>query len=275
MRNFMSLAAISLGAALTVSAPGHAQSVTGAGATFPAPIYSKWADSYSKATGVKVNYQSVGSGAGIKQIKAKTVDFGASDMPLKDEELKADGLMQFPTVIGGVVPVINIKGINPGQVKLTGQALADIYLGKITKWNDPALTAMNPGVPLPDAAIAPVAGKPLPAIIGPDAARGNSPGATRPREAVVGGNRFAALRNRRASRLCARGIFERCLQTGDGHPAECLPPCEPLDKSPGERSLPGARCPLRACPWRLRPALRGSCAGRVRCRSRSSGCFPP
>ena len=135
----------------------QAQDVTGAGATFPAPIYAKWADAYNKATGARINYQSVGSGAGIRQIKAKTVDFGASDMPLKDEELAKDGLVQFPTVIGGVVPVINIKGINPGQVKLTGQALADIYLGKITKWNDPALTALNPGVPLPDAAIAPVA----------------------------------------------------------------------------------------------------------------------
>ena len=131
-----------------------AQDITGAGATFPAPIYAKWADAYNKATGARMNYQSVGSGAGIKQIKAKTVDFGASDMPLKDEDLAKDGLVQFPTVIGGVVPVVNIKGIAPGQIKLTGQVLGDIYLGKITKWNDPALTALNPGVPLPDAAIA-------------------------------------------------------------------------------------------------------------------------
>lgn len=134
-----------------------AQDVTGAGATFPAPIYAKWADAYNKATGARINYQSVGSGAGIRQIKAKTVDFGASDMPLKDDELAKDGLVQFPTVIGGVVPVVNIKGITPGQIKLTGTVLADIYLGKITKWNDAALTALNPGVPLPDAAIAPVA----------------------------------------------------------------------------------------------------------------------
>jgi phosphate transport system substrate-binding protein len=133
-----------------------AQEITGAGATFPAPIYAKWADSYNKATGARINYQSVGSGAGIRQIKAKTVDFGASDMPLKDDELAKDGMIQFPTVIGGVVPVVNIKGIAPGQIKLTGQVLGDIYLGKITKWNDPALTALNPGVPLPDAAIAPV-----------------------------------------------------------------------------------------------------------------------
>ncbi|MCV2370817.1 phosphate ABC transporter substrate-binding protein PstS [Roseateles oligotrophus] len=131
----------------------HAQDVTGAGATFPAPLYAKWADAYNKATGVRINYQSVGSGAGIKQIKAKTVDFGASDMPLKDEDLAKDGLIQFPTVIGGVVPVVNIKGIAPGQLRLTGQVLGDIYLGKIAKWNDAALTALNPGVPLPDAAI--------------------------------------------------------------------------------------------------------------------------
>jgi phosphate transport system substrate-binding protein len=130
-----------------------AQDVTGAGATFPAPIYAKWSDAYNKATGARINYQSVGSGAGIKQIRSKTVDFGASDMPLTDEDLAKDGLIQFPTVIGGVVPVVNIKGIAPGQIKLSGTLLGDIYLGKITKWNDPALTALNPGVPLPDAAI--------------------------------------------------------------------------------------------------------------------------
>jgi phosphate transport system substrate-binding protein len=133
-----------------------AEDVTGAGATFPAPVYAKWADAYHKASGAKVNYQSVGSGAGIKQITAKTVDFGASDMPLKDEELAKNGLVQFPTVIGGVVPVVNIKGIQPGQLKLTGQVLGDIYLGKVTKWNDPAITGLNPGVALPDAPIAPV-----------------------------------------------------------------------------------------------------------------------
>ena len=130
-----------------------AQDVTGAGATFPAPLYAKWADAYNKATGARINYQSVGSGAGLKQIRGKTVDFGASDMPLKDDELAKDGLVQFPTVIGGVVPVVNIVGVAPGQIKLTGQLLGDIYLGKITKWSDAALTAINPGVPLPDAAI--------------------------------------------------------------------------------------------------------------------------
>jgi len=131
-----------------------AQDVTGAGASFPAPVYAKWADAYNKATGARINYQSVGSGAGIKQIKSKTVDFGATDAPLTDEELAKDGMIQFPTVIGGVVPVVNIKGITPGQLRLTGAVLGDIYLGKITKWNDPAITALNPGVSLPDDAIA-------------------------------------------------------------------------------------------------------------------------
>jgi phosphate transport system substrate-binding protein len=143
-------------AALSFSALSFAQDVTGAGATFPAPLYAKWASEYNKATGVKINYQSVGSGAGIKQIDAKTVAFGASDMPLKDEDLSAKGQMQFPTVIGGVVPVINVKGINPGQLKLNGQVLGDIYLGKITKWTDPAIKALNPSLALPDAEIAPV-----------------------------------------------------------------------------------------------------------------------
>ena len=130
-----------------------AADITGAGATFPYPIYAKWAAAYKKQTGVGLNYQSIGSGGGIKQITAKTVDFGASDMPLKPEQLEKDGLMQFPTVIGGAIPTINLKGIKPGQVKLTGPVLADIYLGKIKKWNDPALTSLNPGVALPDQAI--------------------------------------------------------------------------------------------------------------------------
>jgi phosphate transport system substrate-binding protein len=150
------LAAIAGISTLSYSLGAFAQDVTGAGATFPAPLYSKWASDYNKATGVKINYQSVGSGAGIKQIEAKTVDFGATDMPLKDEELKAKGLVQFPTVIGGVVPVINIKGISPGQLKLNGQVLGDIFLGKITKWDDAAIKALNPSLPLPSDAISPV-----------------------------------------------------------------------------------------------------------------------
>jgi len=145
------LAAFAAFGATSVQAQTEA---TGAGASFPAPLYSKWASDYNKATSVRINYQSVGSGAGLKQIEAKTVDFGASDMPLKDEELAAKGLVQFPTVIGGIVPVVNIKGIAPGQLKLNGQVLGDIYLGKITKWNDPAIAALNAGVTLPDAPIA-------------------------------------------------------------------------------------------------------------------------
>jgi phosphate transport system substrate-binding protein len=143
-------------AALALPVAAFAQDITGAGASFPAPLYAKWAADYNKATGVKINYQSVGSGAGLRQIEAKTVDFGASDMPLKDDELKAKNLVQFPTVIGGVVPVINVKGITPGQLRLNGQVLGDIYLGKITKWNDAAIKALNPTLALPDAVIAPV-----------------------------------------------------------------------------------------------------------------------
>lgn len=142
--------------AIALTTVVSAQDVTGAGASFPAPLYSKWAADYNRATNVKINYQSVGSGAGMRQIEAKTVDFGASDVPLKDDELAKKGLVQFPTVIGGVVPVVNIKGITPGQLKLNGQVLGDIYLGKITKWTDPAIKALNPTLALPDNAIAPV-----------------------------------------------------------------------------------------------------------------------
>src|SRR3972149_7397128 len=113
-----------------------AANITGAGAPSPYPVYAKWAEAYKARTGTGVNYQSIGSGGGIKQIKAKTVDFGASDAPLKLEELEKEGLVQFPAVMGGVVPVINIEGIKPGEMKLSGKALADIYLGKIRKWND-------------------------------------------------------------------------------------------------------------------------------------------
>ncbi|MDR6890397.1 MULTISPECIES: phosphate ABC transporter substrate-binding protein PstS [Variovorax] len=156
MKTTFKFAAAGLVAAVFAQVPAFAQDVTGAGASFPAPLYAKWASDFNKSTGVKINYQSVGSGAGLKQIEAKTVDFGASDAPLKDEELQAKGLMQFPTVIGGVIPVVNIPGIKPGELKLNGQVLGDIYLGKITKWNDPAIKALNGSLALPDAAIAPV-----------------------------------------------------------------------------------------------------------------------
>ena len=126
-----------------------AQDITGAGATFPYPIYSKWAEDYKKVTGFSMNYQSIGSGGGIKQIQAKTVDFGASDMPLTKEQLDKDGLMQFPAIVGGVVLVVNIDGIKPGEMKLTGPLAADIFLGKVKTWNDPAIVALNPGLKLP------------------------------------------------------------------------------------------------------------------------------
>jgi len=137
--------------ALTVTTAGaaFAQEITGAGATFPAPIYAKWAEAYQKATGVKMNYQSIGSSGGIRQITAKTVDFGASDAPLSVEQLEKDGLIQFPAVIGGVVPVVNVADVKPGDMRLTGQVLGDIFLGKITKWNDKAIAELNPKLKLP------------------------------------------------------------------------------------------------------------------------------
>jgi phosphate transport system substrate-binding protein len=148
------LKSIVVGAAAVLSlSSAMAADMTGAGATFPYPIYAKWAESYKAATGNGLNYQSVGSGAGIKQIKARTVDFGASDMPLKAEELETEGLMQFPAIMGGVVTVVNVDGITPGQLRLTGPVVADIYLGKITKWNAPEIAALNPGVKLPAADI--------------------------------------------------------------------------------------------------------------------------
>ncbi|HEX5091653.1 MAG TPA: phosphate ABC transporter substrate-binding protein PstS [Burkholderiales bacterium] len=142
-----------LTAAAAFSASALAADITGAGATFPYPIYAKWADAYKKATGVGLNYQSIGSGGGIKQITAKTVQFGASDKPLTSEELAKGGLMQFPTVMGAVVPVYNIKGMAAGAITISGEQLADIYLGKIKRWNDASLKSTNPGVNLPDQAI--------------------------------------------------------------------------------------------------------------------------
>ena len=127
--------------------------ITGAGASFPQPIYVQWAQAYQAASGGRINYQSIGSSGGVKQITAKTVDFGASDSPLKAEDLEKEGLVQFPTVIGGVVPVVNVEGIKPGELKLTGEVLADIYLGSISKWNDPKIAALNEGLKLPDAPI--------------------------------------------------------------------------------------------------------------------------
>ncbi|WP_424195001.1 phosphate ABC transporter substrate-binding protein PstS [Ampullimonas aquatilis] len=141
---------LTVSATVSLFGAANAAEITGAGASFPAPIYAKWADAYQKATSNKVNYQSIGSSGGIKQITAKTVDFGASDMPLKQEELDQKGMAQFPTVIGGVVPVINLPGVQPGELRLTGSLLADIFLGKITKWNDKHIVELNPKAKLPD-----------------------------------------------------------------------------------------------------------------------------
>jgi phosphate transport system substrate-binding protein len=146
------VAAIALvAAAFSGNAP--AVEATGAGSTFVYPVLSKWSADYAKQTGTRINYQSIGSGGGIAQIKAGTVDFGASDKPLPPAELQKAGLAQFPLVIGGVVPVVNIAGVKPGQIRFTGPLLADIFLGRITRWNDPAIAAVNPGLALPDARI--------------------------------------------------------------------------------------------------------------------------
>ena len=152
MRKILVLAAVAAG----IAGSAQAADITGAGATFPFPIYSKWAEAYKKETGTGLNYQSIGSGGGIRQIKAKTVAFGATDAPLQGEDLTKDGLIQFPTVMGGVVPAVNIAGVEPGKLKLSGEIIAQIYLGDIKKWNDPKIVALNAGVTLPDANINPV-----------------------------------------------------------------------------------------------------------------------
>ncbi|MFZ5450075.1 MAG: phosphate ABC transporter substrate-binding protein PstS [Thermodesulfobacteriota bacterium] len=153
MKKLTWLAAVVVGLMAAVGLAQADMTINGAGASFPYPIYSQWAHKYNSLTGVKINYQSIGSGGGIAQIKAKTVDFGGTDEPLKPEALAEAGLVQFPMVIGGVVPVVNIPGVGPGQLKLTGELLADIFLGKITKWDDPAIKALNPQVKLPSQAI--------------------------------------------------------------------------------------------------------------------------
>ena len=140
-------------AGAVLAGAAQAADITGAGATFPYPIYAKWADAYKKATGVGLNYQSIGSGGGIKQITAKTVDFGASDAPMKGEDLEKNGLIQFPAIMGGVVPVYNLKDVKSGELKFTGELLAAIFAGKIKKWNEAPIAQLNPGVKLPDEAI--------------------------------------------------------------------------------------------------------------------------
>jgi len=150
----MTASLVAAAAALCTAYTASAADISGAGATFPYPVYSKWADAYKKETGDSLNYQSIGSGGGIKQIQSKTVTFGASDMPLSAAQLDKDGMVQFPTVMGGVVPVVNLDGIKPGELVIDSDTLANIYLGKITKWNDPALAKLNPSAKLPNQAIA-------------------------------------------------------------------------------------------------------------------------
>ena len=152
MRKLLVLAALAAG----IAGSAQAADITGAGATFPFPIYAKWAEAYKKETGTGLNYQSIGSGGGIRQIKARTVAFGATDAPLKGDDLSKNGLVQFPTVMGGVVPAVNIAGIEPGRLRLSGEIIAQIYLGEIRKWNDPKIAALNDGLKLPDANINPV-----------------------------------------------------------------------------------------------------------------------
>ena len=147
-RVFLKTVAVAL-AALAVG-NAFAADITGAGATFPFPMYAKWAEAYKKETGVGLNYQSIGSSGGIRQIRAKTVAFGATDAPLSGAELEKDGMVQFPAIIGGTVPVVNLDGFKPGELRVTGTVLAEMYLGKITKWNDAKLAALNPGKTLPD-----------------------------------------------------------------------------------------------------------------------------
>ena len=150
MKQSIRLAASLVLTGAVVSGTAFAADITGAGATFPYPLYAKWAEAYKAASNNSMNYQSIGSGGGIKQIQSKTVDFGASDMPMKPEELAKSNLTQFPTVIGGVVPVYNLPGVAAGQIKFSGQLLADIFLGKVSTWNDPAIASLNPGVKLPE-----------------------------------------------------------------------------------------------------------------------------
>ena len=155
MTRFVAAAAVAIGTALG-AAQGHAQEITGAGATFPAPVYTKWAEAFQAAAGIRLNYQAIGSGGGMNQITNRTVDFGASDAPMAAERLASANLLQFPAVMGSVVVIVNLEGIQNNQLRLTGPVLADIYLGTIRRWNDQRIAAINPGVTLPNIAIAPV-----------------------------------------------------------------------------------------------------------------------
>ena len=152
IRKLAGVALVSI-ATLAATASVRAQDITGAGATFPFPIYAKWAEAYKKETGTGLNYQSIGSSGGIRQIRAKTVTFGATDAPVKGEELDRDAMVQFPAIIGGTVPVLNLDGFKPGELRVTGPVLAEMFLGSVSKWNDPKIAALNPGKKLPDTEI--------------------------------------------------------------------------------------------------------------------------
>lgn len=153
MNSILRKFAVAAASALTLASAAHAADITGAGATFPYPIYAKWAEAYKKSTNIGLNYQSIGSSGGIRQIRAKTVTFGGTDAPVSGAELDKDGMVQFPAILGGVVPVINLEGFKAGELKVTGEVLADMFIGNIQKWNDPKLVALNPGKKLPDQSI--------------------------------------------------------------------------------------------------------------------------
>lgn len=153
MMSMMKSFAVAAASALVLASGAKAADITGAGATFPYPIYAKWAEAYKKTSNVGLNYQSIGSSGGVRQIKAKTVTFGGTDAPLKGDELDKDGMVQFPTVLGGVVPVINVEGFKPGELRVTGEVLAEMFTGTISNWNDPKLAKLNPGKKLPNQAI--------------------------------------------------------------------------------------------------------------------------
>lgn len=153
MNSILRKFAVAAVSALTLASAAHAADITGAGATFPYPIYAKWAEAYKKSTNVGLNYQSIGSSGGIRQIRAKTVTFGGTDAPVSGADLDKDGMVQFPAILGGVVPVINLEGFKAGELKVTGEVLAEMFLGTISKWNDAKITALNPGKKLPDQSI--------------------------------------------------------------------------------------------------------------------------
>ena len=204
MKISTTLAAAGLALA-TFATPAVAVDISGAGATFPYPLYAKWADAYRKETGNGLNYQSIGSGGGIKQIQSKTVTFGASDMPLKPEELKKSGLLQFPTVIGGDVPVVNLEGVKSGDLALDGPTLADIFLGKVKTWDDAAIKKLNPNAKLPS--------QPIVVVHRSDGSGTTSSSPTTSRKSVLSGSRRLAPARRSSGRPASVRRATRALRT--------------------------------------------------------------